>query len=210
MMKMKVGSSDWSEAEAALSTAGVKRIPQAIDAAKRNRLTPADLIGFAFIAQHFADVGPGAIVDRIKFGHWFRDGIPDLDELKEQIARRKEHHRTEQEDSERRLVAKDLCDLWRKSGNHSWTDEQLTAAVDGVIAKRQQRENQNAPENVAEQGSGGAIDPLIAEAKKLRLNSEPRVTFQRPPPAGVSANRQRNENEKALAQIHASNERPDP
>jgi uncharacterized protein (DUF924 family) len=108
------------------------------------------------------------------------------------------------------LVAKDLCDLWRKSGNHSWTDEQLTAAVDGVIAKRQQRENQNAPENVAEQGSGGAIDPLIAEAKKLRLNSEPRVTFQRPPPAGVSANRQRNENEKALAQIHASNERPDP
>jgi hypothetical protein len=95
MMKMKVGSSDWSEAEAALSTAGVKRIPQAIDAAKRNRLTPADLIGFAFIAQHFADVGPGAIVDRIKFGHWFRDGIPDLDELKEQIARRKEHHRTE-------------------------------------------------------------------------------------------------------------------
>jgi hypothetical protein len=88
---------DWRTATRALTDAGVARVRPVLDAAKRIGITPndvSDIVG-EYAANRHLFRSPGAIVDRIRSGHWPID-IPDVAAVERRaVARRTAAHQLE-------------------------------------------------------------------------------------------------------------------
>lgn len=88
---------DWRTATRALTDAGVARVGPVLDAAKRIGITPndvSDIVG-EYAANRHLFRSPGAIVDRIRSGHWPVD-IPDAAAVERRaVARRTAAHQLE-------------------------------------------------------------------------------------------------------------------
>lgn len=81
---------DWGTATRALTDAGVARVRPVLDAAKRIGITPNDVseIVGQYAANRHLFRSPGAIVDRIRSGHWPVD-IPDAAAVERRAAARR-------------------------------------------------------------------------------------------------------------------------
>lgn len=88
---------DWGTATRALTDAGVARVRPVLDEAKRIGITPndvSDIVG-EYAANRHLFRSPGAIVDRIRSGHWPID-IPDVAAVERRaVARRTAAHQLE-------------------------------------------------------------------------------------------------------------------